>query len=263
MTDLYPVTAAVTGVVGLASGLLVPRLIARIPEPEPEPEPEPGEPDPEEPDPEEPDPTDEGDPVPEEPKELYVEVAALPGLAWKAAVAAGASAALVGLVLGWDWSLLVVLPLVPVSVVLAVVDWRTRLLPTRVVAPTYYLTAGTVLLAWLFEGEFGDTSALVRALLGWVFAGGLFYVLWYVYPRGMGYGDVRLSGVLGLALGYLGWPELAVGIYGGFLLGGVIGGLLAVARRVDRKGYPFGPFMLIGALVGVVLGEPIISVLVA
>jgi len=268
VSDLYPVTAAVTGVAGLLSGLLVPRLIARIPEPEPEPEPEAGEPEADEPEADEPeadelDPNDEADPVPEEPKELYVAIAALPGLAWKAAVVAGASAALVGLVLGWDFSLLVVLPLVPIAVVLAVVDWRTRLLPTRVVMPTYYLTAGTVLVAWLLEGDFGDTSALVRALLGWVFAGGLFFVLWYVYPRGMGYGDVRLSGVLGIALGYLGWPELAVGIYGGFLLGGVIGGLLAVARRVDRKGYPFGPFMLIGALVGVVLGEPIISVLVA
>jgi len=251
--DLYPVTAAVTGVAGLASGLLVPRLIAWIPEPEPEPE-----------GPEEPDATDdEADPVPVQPKELYVAVAALPGLAWKAAVAAGLSAALVGLTLGWEWSLLVVLPLVPISVALAVVDWRTRLLPTRVVAPTYYLTIASVLVAWLLEGDLGDTSSLVRALLGWVAAGGLYLVLWLAYPRGMGYGDVRLSGVLGIALGFLGWEELAVGIYGGFLLGGLVGGLLAALRRVDRKGYPFGPFMLLGALVGVVLGQPIISALVA
>lgn len=255
MSDFYPVTAAVTGLVGLASGLLVPRLIARIPEPEPEPE------EPESSD--EPEPSDEADPEPEEPKEPYVAVAALPGLAWKAAVAAGVSAALAGLVLGWEWPLLVVLPLVPISVALAVVDWRTRLLPRWLVAPTYFLTVGTVLLSWLLEGDLGDTSSLTRALLGWVGAGGLYLLLWFVYPRGMGYGDVRLSGVLGIALGFLGWSELAVGIYGGFLLGGVIGGLLAVLRRVDRKGYPFGPFMLLGALVGVVLGQPIISALVA
>ena len=72
MTDLFPVTAAVTGVVGLASGLLVPRLIARIPEPEPD--------DPDDPD--DPEQLDEADPEPEEPKQPYVEVAALPGLAW-------------------------------------------------------------------------------------------------------------------------------------------------------------------------------------
>ena len=63
----------------------------------------------------------------------------------------------------------------------------------------------------------------------------------------MGFGDVRLSGVLGIALGQLGWGPLIVGVYSGFLLGGVIGGLLSALRLVDRKGYPFGPFMLVGA----------------
>ena len=249
MTDLYPVTAAVTGVVGLVSGLLVPRLIARIPEPEPD---------------DRDDRADEelldgADPEPEEPKQPYVEVAGLPGLAWKAAVGAGLSAGLLGLALGWAWSLLVVLPLVPVSVALAVVDWRTRLLPTWVIRPGYALTVVTVLLSWLLAGDLGEPWPLVRALLGGLLAGGLYYVLWWVYPRGMGFGDVRLSGILGIALGYLGWSELVVGIYGGFLLGGVVGGLLSVLRRVDRTGYPFGPFMLLGALLGVVLGDPIIA----
>jgi leader peptidase (prepilin peptidase)/N-methyltransferase len=251
VTDLYPVTAVVTGVVGLAGGLLVPRLIARIPEPEPEPDEEPADEEP----------LDEADPEPEEPKQLYVEVAALPGLVWKTAVVSGLSAALLGLALGWAWPLLVVLPLVPVSVALSVVDWRTRLLPTWVIGPTYLLTVATVLLSWLLAGDLGTPAPLVRAGLGGLLAGGLFYVLWWIYPRGMGFGDVRLSGILGIALGYVGWSELFVGIYGGFLLGGVIGGLLSVLRRVDRTGYPFGPFMLFGALVGVVLGEPIISAL--
>ena len=70
-------------------------------------------------------------------------------------------------------------------------------------------------------------------------------------------GDVRLSGVLGLVLGYLGWGPLLVGVYAGFLLGGVGGGLLTLLRVVDRKAYPFGPFMLLGALVGVLWGSSI------
>ena len=70
----------------------------------------------------------------------------------------------------------------------------------------------------------------------------------------MGYGDVRLSGVLGIALGYLGWAELLTGVYAGFLIGGVGGLLLSALRIVDRKAYPFGPFMLVGALVGVLAG---------
>ena len=62
--------------------------------------------------------------------------------------------------------------------------------------------------------------------------------------------------MLGLALGWLGWAELLVGIWSGLLLGGVLGGLLSVALR--RRDYPFGPFMLLGALVGVVLGQPVL-----
>jgi leader peptidase (prepilin peptidase) / N-methyltransferase len=243
VTDLYPVTAVATGVLGLAAGVLVPRLIAWVPEPEPD-----------EPDPE------EQDRQPEEPaeaKELYADIAARPGLLWKTALAAGVSAAVIGLVLGWDLSLLVVLPLVPVGVALAVIDWRTRLLPTRLIAPTYALTIVTVLLAWLLgEHRLHD---LERTALGWLIYGGMFFVLWFIYPRGLGYGDVRLSGVLGLALGWLGWPELWVGIGAGLILGGVLGALLSLVTR--RRDYPLGPFMLVGALVGVVVGQPLITAL--
>ena len=84
-------------------------------------------------------------------------------------------------------------------------------------------------------------------------------MLWFIYPRGLGFGDVRLSAVLGLALGYLGWSEWVVGIYGGFLLGAVVGGLMSALKIVDRKGYPFGPFMLVGALLGVLVGQPLID----
>ncbi len=242
MTDLYPVTAAATGALGLVAGALVPRLIASVPEPEPD-------------QPKEDEPEDEAEP--EEPKELYADIAARPGLAWKSAVAAGLSAAVLGLVLDWSWSLLVVLPLVPVGVALAVVDWRTRMLPTRLIAPTYAVTVAAILVAWLGDGRHLDD--LGRSALGWLIYGGMFFVLWFVYPRGLGYGDVRLSGVLGLALGWVGWSELLLGIWGGLLLGGILGGVLALVTR--RRDYPFGPFMLAGALSGVVLGQPVMSAL--
>ncbi len=144
--------------------------------------------------------------------------------------------------------------LVPVGVALAVVDWRTRLLPTRVIAPSYAVVTLLALAAALLGDDWPD---LVRAGWGWAVAGGTFLLLWLIYPRGMGYGDVRLSGVLGIALGYLGWGELLVGVYAGFLLGGIGGTLLTLLRIVDRKAYPFGPFMLLGALIGVVWGASI------
>jgi leader peptidase (prepilin peptidase) / N-methyltransferase len=210
-----------------AAGLLVPVFIARIPEPEPD---------------------------PEHPKPSYAVVAAAPWLPAAATAGCLAAGGLVGAAVGLAWPLLFLLPLVPVGVALAVVDLRTRLLPTVVVWPTLGMTAVLAVLSGILEG---DRDALVRAGLGAVLVFALFFALWWIHPAGMGYGDVRLSAVLGLALGYLGWPELAIGIYGGFLAFSVPGLLLALLRRdraVLRAAYPFGPFLLAGALAGVVLG---------
>lgn len=224
--------AMVAGMLCLLSGLLVPALIARIPEPEAKPDAEP------------------------EPKKLYADIAAHPGLIWRSAAVSALAGGLIGLFVGWEWPLLFLLPLVPVSVALAVVDWQTRLLPTRVIAPSYVVTIVLVLACWLATR---DTDDLIRAGWGWLIAGALFFVLWFIYPRGLGYGDVRLSGVLGIALGYLGWGPLLVGMYGGFLLGGVGGGLLSLLGIVERKDFPFGPFMLVAALIGVVAGDSILG----
>jgi leader peptidase (prepilin peptidase) / N-methyltransferase len=76
--------------------------------------------------------------------------------------------------------------------------------------------------------------------------------------RGMGRGDVKLAGVLGLYLGWLGWSSLLVGVFAGFLLGGLVGGALLALRRAGlRTQFPFGPSMLAGAFVAVFAGGPI------
>lgn len=242
-----PAAGLVMATVGAVLGWFVPVLIARIPEPEPEPDP----------------PLDEagaaggGADRPAAPdlgaatKERYDAIAALPGLAWKSAAVSAVAAGLVGLRVGFDPALLVWAYLVPVGVALGLVDWRTRLLPTKVIAPSY---AVVVLLTVAAAVVARDGDALAGSAWGWLVAGGTFFVLWFVYPRGMGYGDVRLSGLLGIALGYLGWAELLTGVYAGFLIGGFGGLLLSLLRIVDRKAYPFGPFMLVGALVGVLAG---------
>ncbi len=227
---------ASAGLCGAGSGLM-PALIARLPEPEPDPEAD-----------------------PETPlKQTYAEIAGLPGLRWKLAVAAVIAGFAIGGRLGWEWSLLFLLPLVPVLTALALIDWRTHLLPTRLVWPTTLGTAALVGIAWLVTG---DNQDLARSGGGFVIAYGTFFVLWFVYPKGLGYGDVRLAGVLGLALGYLGWGELLVGLYAGFLLGGVGGGLLTLAKVVQRKAFPFGPFMVVGALLGVLCGAQLLDRLV-
>lgn len=226
-----PVAAAVVAVLCGAGGLLVPLLVARTPEPEPV----------------------EGD----EPKTPYAEVAARPRLVVRAALSSLVAGGVVGLSVGWDWSLLFLVPLVPVCVALAVIDWHTHLLPSRIVLPAL---AGTVALSgvvWLLDR---DTDALVRALVGLVAVRSLFWLLWFIRASGMGFGDVRLSALLGLVLGHLGWGELVVGVYSGFLVFGIPGLVVAIVKRdrqLLRTPFPFGPFMLLGALAGVALGPSV------
>ncbi len=232
----HPLAALVAALLGAVLGLGVPRLIAALPEPEPE---EPA------------DPEDRaGLPLPP-PKEPYAEIANLPGMTWRAALSSAVVAAVLGASVGWTGALVYLVPLAPIGVALAVIDWRTTLLPTRIVAPSYGLVIAGVLVAGLIDG---DHRSVIRALAGWAVLGGFFGLFWLVFPRGMGYGDVRLSGVLGFALGYLGWQTFIIGTYAVFIIGGLGGALLSVLRIVDRKRFPFGPFMLVGAVVGVAIG---------
>ncbi|MCW2833869.1 MAG: peptidase prepilin type [Nocardioides sp.] len=222
-------------------GLLVPRLIAAVPEPEPDLESE-----------------SESDDLEPEPaqdvadKQLYVDIAAGPRLAPGSAAASAIVGVLIGAVVGLDWSLLFLVPLVPVGVALALIDWRTRLLPTWIIKRTYITLIPLVVIAALASGE--PRLLLQRAAIGWAVLGGYYFLSWLVYPRGMGYGDVRLSGILGIALGYLGFGEIVIGAMSGLLLGAVGGVLLSVLKVVDRKHNPFGPWMLVGGVVGIVLG---------
>jgi leader peptidase (prepilin peptidase)/N-methyltransferase len=152
--------------------------------------------------------------------------------------------------LGWSADLLVVLPLVPVGVWLGYVDWRTTFLPTRIIAPTYGVVVVAVVIAALVEQ---DRTPLIHAIAGWAGYGGYFLVMWILTP-GIGYGDVRLSGLLGLALGWLGWPELLLGVFAGAFLGGFGGALLTILRIVPRGRNPFGPHMLAGAALAAAFG---------
>jgi leader peptidase (prepilin peptidase)/N-methyltransferase len=225
-------TAGVCAVLGLVAGWFVPLLVARIPEPAPAAG------------------SAHGGTGEEPAKTTYAELGAAPGLAWKTALASGVAAGLLGGAVGWNWPLTFLLYLCPVGVALAYVDYRTRLLPTKVIAPSYLVVGVLVLASAAFTGDVDD---LLRSALGWLVAGVFFWLLWRFTP-GMGYGDVRLSGVLGLALGYLGWAELLGGIYAGFLVGVVAWVPMRLLRITKDRNYPFGPFMLVGAVAGVLYG---------
>ena len=241
--DEPALAAALAAVLCALGGLLVPALIARIPEPEltPQPEPEPGV-------------DDEEQAEPEAPKEPYAAIAARRHLRLGSALVAALVGGLLGAATGLDWPLVWLVPLVPVGVALAVVDWHTRLLPRRVVLPA---TAAALLLVVAVGLATGERDDLVRALLGLVAVRSFFWVLWYLRSAGMGFGDVRLAAIVGLVLGWVGWGALAIGVWVGFVSFALPGLAVAVVRRdrsLMRKPFPYGPFMLAGAVVGLVWG---------
>jgi leader peptidase (prepilin peptidase)/N-methyltransferase len=180
----------------------------------------------------------------------YATIAATPGLAARTAVASGLVGGSFGAALGWTGALLYLVPLVPIGVALMVVDARTTLLPTRIIHPTYVLLAVLIPLAALVDR---DLDSLYRAGWGWLVIGAWFYVFWYLF-NAWGFGDVRLARVLGPALGYLGWYEMLMGLVLILLVGGLGGLVIGLVTRDLRRRVPYGPFMLVGSALAVVIG---------
>jgi leader peptidase (prepilin peptidase)/N-methyltransferase len=137
---------------------------------------------------------------------------------------------------------------------LVFIDWRTRLLPYVVVAPTYLATLALVGLGALL---LRDVHVFVDALVANIVVYVIFRVLHWIARGAFGFGDVRLAGVLSPALGALGAHEVMVGMYAGFLLGAVFGLVLSRLKIVDPKAYAFGPYMVVGAVVGAAWGPAV------
>ncbi|GAA3523165.1 prepilin peptidase [Nocardioides daeguensis] len=128
-----------------------------------------------------------------------------------------------------------------VAIALALIDLDVHRLPDVIVLPSYPVLA--VLLA-----IGGDGPALLRAAEGAAVLGVFFFVVWYVAPGGMGFGDVKLAGLVGAMTAYLTWGTFLVGAFLGFVLGAVAGLLLMAGGRAGRRtALPFGPFMVLGA----------------
>ena len=139
-----------------------------------------------------------------------------------------------------------------IGVALALIDLDVKRLPNVIVLPSYVVALVLLVAAAVVNHDLAD---LARAVPGMVALFGLFFLLAMVYPAGMGFGDVKLAGLLGLYLGWLGWGEVVIGGFLGFLFGGLVGMALMVTRRAGRKSQiPFGPFMLAGALVAILWG---------
>jgi leader peptidase (prepilin peptidase)/N-methyltransferase len=141
------------------------------------------------------------------------------------------------------------------GVVLAAVDLAVHRLPDRVTFPA---GAGIAAALLVDAAVLGTWPALLRAVLAAGAAFGLAALGALVSPRGLGYGDVKLLGLLGLVLGWVGWGALVAGVFLGLLTGAVVSlVLLATGRAGWRTALPFGPPLLVGAVLALALESPV------
>jgi leader peptidase (prepilin peptidase)/N-methyltransferase len=171
----------------------------------------------------------------------YPLVEAATGLLWGAVVLARYDD-VAGVVLG----ILLVTFLVPI----ALIDLDHRLIPNKLTLPAAVLAVVAILAL--------DSSFLVEALIAG--AGGFlfFFLAALFYPRGMGMGDVKLAGVMGLYLGRAVAPAIFIALIAGVLVGAAI-----IARKGAAEGrktaVPFGPFLALGALVALFVGDTLVD----
>ena len=130
---------------------------------------------------------------------------------------------------------------------LAFIDLAHRRLPDMLTLASYPVAIAA--LGAATPAVRNGASHLVHAFIGLACASAFYLVLALIYPAGIGWGDVKLSGLLGLYLGWIGPAALVIGLAAGFVLAAVAGAGLIVAGKATRQSQiAFGPFMLAGAI---------------
>jgi len=136
-----------------------------------------------------------------------------------------------------------------------------RRLPDKIVLPSYVVALVLLLLPAVAEGRW---DAYLRAALTGVGLFAFYFLLALIYPAGMGFGDVKLSGVLGIYLGWYSWGLAILATFVAFLLGAVVGVAVMVRTKEGRRTkVPFGPFMLLGTFIALFFGQRVVDWYVA
>lgn len=141
------------------------------------------------------------------------------------------------------------LTLVVVLVPVALIDFEHRIIPNVIMVPAA--------IAALAIGAITRPAGLTTQLIAGAAAGGFLLFFALAYPRGMGMGDVKLAAVLGLFLGRSVAPALFIGVSVGALVGAVVVARVGVAQG-RKTAIPFGPFLALGGIVGVLAGPQIV-----
>ena len=174
-----------------------------------------------------------------------------------AGLVTGALAAAAAHRLGAQLTLVAYGLLFAVLVAVSVTDLSHRLVPRRLVYPGA-VVVGAALVADALNGH--DPRRLAGAAIGGAVAFGVFFAVWWFVPRGMGFGDVRLAGLIGLALGYLGLFDTYLGFLSAFVLGALGGvAVMVVTGSGRRTRVPFAPALAAGAVIAVLAGPHVAS----
>jgi prepilin signal peptidase PulO-like enzyme (type II secretory pathway) len=162
------------------------------------------------------------------------------------------TAALFG-VLGWrvgsDPVLPALLYLAAAGALLGFIDVAVRRLPDRFTLPSYGAAAALLAAAAPFAQD--GPQRFAHALVGMAALFALYFAQAFAVPSGIGMGDVKLSGVLGLYLGWFGQDAWITGLLATYLLGGLAALGIMIVRRSRKGEFPFGPYMLAGTLLAV------------
>jgi leader peptidase (prepilin peptidase)/N-methyltransferase len=157
---------------------------------------------------------------------------------------------------GYDWDLPAFLVLFAGLLALACIDLKHHLLPKRIVYPVFALVGALLLVDAAATHRWHELA--VAAICGMVWFV-VFLTLNFISPRLLGFGDVRLAPVLGLALGWLGGRYAFLGFFAANLIAAVVGIALIMTKKISRQEpIPYGVFLGLGCVVAVFAGPALL-----
>jgi leader peptidase (prepilin peptidase) / N-methyltransferase len=143
------------------------------------------------------------------------------------------------------------------AVALTVIDLDCYRLPNAIVLPSYPVLAVLLVVGAAWQRDY---SVVIRAIIGCLALFGGYFAISAIYPEGMGFGDVKLAGLIGGMLACLSYSALLIGAFGAFVLGGIAGIAVILSAKGNRKtALPFGPFMLSAAILALFVAQPMVN----
>ena len=169
-------------------------------------------------------------------------------ISWQYPMVELATAIFFILVLYYNLPLLYTLTISSLLIVIFVYDLKHYIIPDKIIYPA-------ILVSGIFVWQ--HTTYNIQYTIYAAIGASVFFAAMFFASRGkwMGFGDVKLAFFMGL---FLGWPDILVGLFAAFMLGGIIGmGLIAYGKKTMKSQVPFGPFLVTGTFIAMFLGDKI------